>query len=384
MDETRLSISKFEIKNARALFVRILLFAPLLLLVSAVNLCLDPEAVYRKTSDKHQMNEYRIAQALAEGSTVTVIRPINDRLLQKYFIENLSMAPDIVVLGSSNSVWLGDNVFPGKKIINNSVSYAQLADYLGIFEGYAKRGLYPGRVILFLNPQLILSPVTLENWVSIKEDTYGMLERLGIRRGKIKHPIMPRSWQHIFSFSYFQESMQELSYRHRRQAYFVNQDIPGGQVFYKDGRQFRDRVILNETESDRRKAVRKFYQVLYQQAVRDHTKPDRDLEDILEKFIRYLMGHHIQVTLYLLPMHPQQYQSFLEWQKNLGSVDILGVEDYYQRLAQRLNLEIIGSFDPAVCHVEDRDFLDGLHIRNDVMEGIFKQKGSGCSMSGIS
>ena len=38
-------------------------------------------------------------------------------------------------------------------------------------------------------------------------------------------------------------------------------------------------------------------------------KPDKELEGILESFIRYLMGHHIQVTLCLLPVHPEVYKS---------------------------------------------------------------------------
>jgi hypothetical protein len=296
----------------------------------------------------------------------------------------LAKAPDIVVLGSSNSIWLGENIFPDKKIINNSVTNALLADYLGIFEGYARKSLFPARVILFLNPQLILFPITFEYWVSIKEDTYSMLGRLGIRSEKIKQPLTTQAWQDIFSFSHFQESIKTLFHRHHQQNHLANQDIAGGQVFYKDGRHLWDWGLLsNDTEKNRRETIRGLYHGLFQESVRNHMKPDKDLKDILENFIRYLMGHHIKVALCLLPIHPEQYKSFLELQKNLGSLDIVDIEHYYHGLAQRLNLEIIGSFDPAVCNLESNDFFDGYHLRNGAIERIFKQKGSKCSMPGL-
>ena len=40
-----------------------------------------------------------------------------------------------------------------------------------------------------------------------------------------------------------------------------------------------------------------------------------------------------------------------------------------------MNLEIIGSYDPAICNLDGKDFYDGDHIRNDVIERMFKQKG---------
>jgi hypothetical protein len=244
-----------------------------------------------------------------------------------------------------------------------------LADYLGIFEGYARKNLYPSRVVLLLDPSLTLFPVVSERWVSIKEDASSMLQRLGVRSEKIKEPMIPQAWLNIFSFSYFQESVHTWR---------------GGGFLFKDGRHLWDTEFRSRgPEKSRRMTIRDIYHGRYAQTIGKQTKPDQELEGILEDFIRYLTVHHIQVTLCLFPFHPEQYKSFLELQKRPGALDIVGLEHYYHGLAQRLNLDIVGSYDPAACHLDGRDFYDGDHIRNEAVEKMFKQKGSVCSMPGL-
>jgi hypothetical protein len=368
MDGTNLFISNFEISDARRLFVKILLFIPLLLMVVAVNILIDPAGLYRKMVHKYEQLEYHTAQALVKGENIRFVwRDIDDRLLQKYFIENMTSAPDIVILGSSHSMWLGDNIFLHKKVINNSVLRAALADYLGIFDGYVKKNLYPKRVVCLLDAQLIGSPMLSEGWLSIKDDTYDMLGRLGVHSEKIKPPVIRQAWLNAFSFSYFQESMKQLRYKHSPRT------NPSKELLFKDGRRSLGFFSVY-TEKNRAELVREFF---YEKngKMLNQMKPDKELEGILEAFIRYLMERHIQVTLCLLPFHPDVYESFFEPQKRSGGLDIVGVENYYRGLAQRLNLEIIGSYDPAVCNLEGKDFYDGDHIRDDAIERMFKQKG---------
>jgi hypothetical protein len=374
MGKTLLSTSSSEIRDTQRLFLKILLFIPLLLLVLAVNIQIDPADLYRNKTDKYKTPEYQVALALAAGRDMTINFPIDDRLLQKYFVEDLTAAPDTVVLGSSRSSWLGDNIFPDQKVINNSVLDAILADYLGIFEGYAKRNLYPKRVILVLDPQLIGYPLASVKWVSTKEDTYGMLDRLDISSEKIKAPLISQAWLNVFSFSYFQKSMKKWRDEHSRVG---NDSLSDGQLLFRDGRRVWDmRFLSRGTEEGRWITVRELYHGPWLQLLRSQMRPDKDLEDVLERFIRYLMGHHIQVTLYLLPLHPQLYHMLLEPQKTPEVSNIVGFENYYHALAQKLNLKIIGSYDPAVYDLDGNDFYDGEHIRNETIEKIFKQKAS--------
>jgi len=388
MSKINLFISNFEIKDAWRLFANIFLFVPILLMVGAVNIYVDPAGLYRKTVNKHESLEYHIAQALDEGKDVSLLKEdADDRLLQKYFVENMTVAPDIVILGSSHSMWLGNNIFPNKKVINNSVTRAVLPDYLGIFEGYAQKNLYPKRVILLLDPQLIGLPVISERWLSIKEDTYDMLARLRIRSEKIQPPLIPQAWLNIFSFSYFQTSIEDSWNKYkplpmgenRAKVHGFNQDGKW-QVFLKDGRYLRHmKTPSRDITTSRIQILRELLNGTNEKLLKQ-VRPDKELKDILEGFIRYLMGHHVQVTLCLLPFHPEVYKDFIGPQNKQRTLDIVGIEYYYHDLAKRLNLKVVGSYDPTACDLDGNDFYDGDHIRNDAIEKMLKQKGSRCSM----
>ena len=382
MDEIHSSISSSEQLDTRRLLCSVVLFVPLVLMVVAVNLFVDPAGLYRNVIGKYKSDEFRIAQVLAAGRSVVNVRPIDDRLLQKYIIENTAVAPDIVILGSSHSAWLGANIFQHQRVLNHSVITAALADYLGIFEGYAKRNLYPKRVILVLDPQLISVPVVSENWISIKEDTLGMLGRLGVHSARIKQPLLQRSWFNILSLSYFQRSLRQLQYQYAQGAHPADENILERQLLLSDGRSaWEGFLLLDAGKFDGKSAVR-FEHGRNEEMIRQ-LKPDAQLEGILEKFIRYLTAAHLQVTLCLLPVRPDFYQSIIDQQRKTGNFDIEGIEQYYRSLARRLNLELIGSYDPAVGGLESKDFYDLDHVRNGVIERLFKQKGWAYSMSGI-
>jgi len=295
-----------------------------------------------------------------------VTRPIDDRLLRKYYIEGLTAAPDIVVLGSSHSAWVGGNIFPGSRIVNSSVPGAVLADYLGIFENYAKRGLYPQRVILLLDPQLIAYPVISDNWVSINEDTLRMLGRLGIHSDRFKQPLVPLVWGNLFSFSYFQQSILKLQ---NAQGETVQ-----SRILFKDGRWFK--VPFKGAAPG----------ILHQKGftpLLGQVKMDGELEAVLEKFIRYLMAEHIKVTLWMLPFRPGVYDEFAGQGKPQAKFNFVSVEGYYRGLAGRLGLGITGSLDPVACGLNNNDFVDGEHIKYNVLERMLKQQGTKCSMPGL-
>lgn len=370
MDRTHFFISNSELKEARRLLGKILLFAPILLLVAAVNLYCDPAGLYKRITNNGGNYEYHAAQAMANGKKGILASYMDQRLLEKYFIESLNVAPDIVVLGSSRMMWVGANIFPGRNVINNSVPRAELADCLGIFDMYARKNLYPQRVILSFDPQLISLPVQSEQWLSIKEDTQDMLKRLNIRTEKIKEPLIPQAWANIFSFSYFQRSMQVLMHLFFQGPHPVNK-IMNGVLLFNDGRwlPYTDPSFMRNNP--------------FAEELSYNMKPDKELEGILEAFMQYLKRHHVQVTLCLLPLQPQKYQSLIGPRKNPEALDVIGIEKYYRGLAQRLGLGIVGSYDPSVCNLNNSDFYDAEHVRQEVLERILKQKGTACSMSDL-
>ncbi|MBF0510747.1 MAG: hypothetical protein HQL13_00290 [Candidatus Omnitrophica bacterium] len=339
--------------------VKILFFLPILLLVAFVNISVDPQGLYDCQKDKSQQEEYGIAKTLASGQDIQIFKGLDENLLQKYFIEDLTAIPDILVLGSSQIMGLGDNVFPGQRIINNSITNAALPDYLGIFDGYVKRGWYPKRVIILLSPQLITLPLYHSKWLTVKEDVDDMLQRLGQRAGPIKPPVLSPVWLNVFSFSYFQESVKKLRDTQTK--------VPKGLcLLLHDGRCLWQKVSsMNSKDRDI-----KTPNYMKQAQMAWGLKTDQNLENTLEKFILYMKVHHEQVTFCLLPFHPKQYQWLLDspWPKRM---DIIKIENYYRKLGQRLGVKIVGSYDPALGGFTQDDFYDAMHLKNEVLEKIF-------------
>ena len=87
-----------EIK--RFLLKVLLLTLPVLAVVAGVNLLADPANLFQGAR-----YEAGIARLLVEGKNVADIGDYDDRLVQKYYVGHLTQAPDILVLGSSLTVW---------------------------------------------------------------------------------------------------------------------------------------------------------------------------------------------------------------------------------------------------------------------------------------
>lgn len=374
MDKIHSSISSFEIKDGKRLLAKMLLFVPLFLFVAFININVDPASLYKKEKSTQTSNEYRIAQLLIAGNNVQLFQAVDERLLQKYFIENQTLVPDIVVLGSSRSMLIGNNIFPDKRIMNNSVTGATLADDLGLFFNYDKKAIYPKRLIFLLDPWLLHAGARKEEkWISIKEDAYVMLGKFGIHSRNIKAPLI--SWRvlNIFSLNYFQKALKVLFESRGHPVYTAtHQDSVDGKLLLKDGRFLWEKNFRSRNpEEARRVAAQKLNDSEFIRAFK--FDPDEELKSVLEGFILHLKNRHVQISLLLLPFHPIVYKQLAEPSKQVGLVDIVALENYYRNLAKRFGLEIKGSYDPEVCGFGDRDFYDGYHVREEALKQIFKQ-----------
>lgn len=369
MDAINSFISNSKVKGAGWLLLRLCWFLPLLGVVAAVNIAVDPSGLY---TDGAQ--ERRIAKELSAKERVSLWKDMDDRLLQKYMIEQMPSAPDTVILGSSHTMWLGKNVFPHGRTFNHSVYRAVLADYLGILEGYADKGAWPSRVVFELNPELLWSPGVSEQWLSLKKETDAMLERLGASSQKIRGPFLTQARLNIFSFSYFQKSLSLLLERRNPNDYFRLER--GSETLLNDGRRlWAEEFRSRGQEEIHRLMARGRYQEPY--ARRSRQGPDQELESVFGSLVRYLKARHIKVTFCMLPLHPEQYQRFLESRPSRG-IDLEGFERYYRGLAKRWEVEMAGSFDPAACGIDGDDFYDEEHIRNEVVDHMFQKKESAC------
>ena len=88
---------------------------------------------------------------------------------------------------------------------------------------------------------------------------------------------------------------------------------------------------------------------------------DRSEEVVLERFLSLLARDHVDVLLYLPPTHPLFYSSY-----HTSAYPVVdAAQRYYEDLAGRNGLSLLGSYNPVDCGLEESDFDDGDHLSDE-------------------
>ena len=372
MVKINLFTSNSKNKEITRLCQKLFWLLPLVFLIIGIDISPALITAYNDHILKHITNEALIAQELENGKNVELFGNIREELLHKNLIDHQCVIPDIVILGSSRSLQIGEASFPNKRVLNHSISGAKLEDYLGLFFCYEKRGVYPKEIILLLDPQLII-PFNNDNWLSIKENTYAMLNQLKISPKIIPSPLIPGFVSNIFSLKYFQKTFAKLFIDTNKELYrTTNNKVSDYELILSNGEHLWSKSTRSiSVRNAKQKAIQDFYNKKCN-IIRD-APPNNNLKYTLDRFIQHLKNKNINITLYFVPFHPFIYQKLIERQRSQNLTSIIDLEKNYSDLARKHDLKIIGSYDPAVVGLDENDFLDGEHIRAEAHERILSQ-----------
>ncbi len=169
-----------------ATLLKALRFVPLLVLIVAVNFMVDPAHLF----DRHHAYERGLAQLLAERVNVENVQNYDHRLVQRYYVEQLSRRPEIISIGSSRSYQIRNEFFPGRFFFNNSVSQASLEDYVAIYGMYDGRSLRPATIVLGLDPWILNGHRNLTNWQSVEFEYQPSDRSYGSGRGRVAEGVV--------------------------------------------------------------------------------------------------------------------------------------------------------------------------------------------------
>lgn len=209
-------------KNLKNTLKRLLLFSPILVIIVGVNYFVDPVNLFHG-----EQYVKGIANYLLKGKNVTNVynSTLDERLLQKYFIEKLKECPDIVVLGSSTIFLINSTFFNNNTLINNGVGGASIEDILAIYRLYEKKGFRPNKIILGLDPWLLNDNNGLKMWKTLSLEYFEMLKELGSYNKELSQSTaVPEKWKEIVSISYFKTSIDFL-FAHKSKKYFPTDKI---------------------------------------------------------------------------------------------------------------------------------------------------------------
>lgn len=355
---------------------------PVVFAMAALNVAVDPANLFTGAA-----YERGIADLLAGGTNVASIANHDDRLVQRFYAQQVAETPDVLVLGSSRAMQIRKTVAGEHTFFNASVTEATVPDFEGILQLYLARGHLPRTVILALDAWDLQTADYLVAWKTLSRERGAFLEAMIREQPSLAKTLGDRQsggpldrlsglshYGQAVSPSYFQASWQELVRRIRqpgtaRKQYFATSEtaldvavkLADGSLVY--GNAMRER----SPEAVEREA--QTYNTKWRDRLDQRTgkiEPIKKAE--FEALVDYLAARGTHVAFYLGPYHPTTYSFFMR-EKNLRIGG--AVEDYIRSLAAARGMTVVGSYDPARAGVETTDFFDALHVRESGVAKMF-------------
>lgn len=353
---------------------KIILFAPIILVIAVFNVIVDPANVYIK--------EYvtEIAELMLSGENVAGINNCDERTLQEEIIERESICPDTIILGSSRIMTMSGEVIKDKgRCRNHGMSGAGIFDYLGVLGIYNSNNKLPNTVILGLDPWILNENNGETRYQSIMPYIKNFEKTLHVyEKSKDEKECFSfdKRFQTLLSVAYFQNSVKFLLQNPEKllrigqdiDFYATRKTVVDENLRYADGSieyqlEERKRDVGQVNVIARKYVAREIYQVeeydfLYERYC-----------VLLKKLIEYLQEKEVEVLIFLPPYHPYVYQYF---EKNTNYKNIMEAEKFIRNLGNEKGIGIYGSYDPKKAGCYEEDFVDGMHLKRSSIGKIWK------------
>lgn len=320
-------------------FFTIILFSSIVLCsIAGFNYYVDSANIY------HNQYVDNMAKILLSGENVAGVYDYDERRLNKILITD-GPDQDVLVLGSSTIMWAGESsicsVDRNYRVFNYAVPAACLDDMIVLWDLYKKNHPQPKVVILGIDAAALN-----ENWRN---------ERTSSLENK------PYDLSPLISFEYTKASAQAVRNGRKTIDYyattaFIDYDkriksARDGSLIYA---QKEEAVAVDKIDSLAKTRLADSQQSYYKNFYSLEGNRDK-----FENFLDSLQAQGVRVVFYLPPFHP------IVWEQAQQSYPIFGtVENYLKTMAVDRNIPVVGSYDPDVYHLENKQFLDGAHLKN--------------------
>lgn len=347
-----------------------MLFVPLLLIVIATNVVVDPANIYKGGYEE------KAAALLLSGKNVAGMSDHDERILQEEIITKGSTCPDTLVLGSSRVMTLaGDVAGDGGTCWNHGMSGAGIYDYLAILGMYQSCGKCPKKVILGLDPWVLnenngeTRHMSAVRYINIYEEVLGVPKTMEEKKGLISEKKVQ-----FLSISYFQSSVRSFLKNPKKSLhwgvdfYATEKTVVDENIRYTDGSieyqaEEREKSTAQAEDAARGYVTGEIYQI------EGYDSLNKTYCILLEKMVDHLQKKGVDVCIYLPPYHPYVYRYLSE---NTTYKNVFAAEDHFLDLAREKKMAVYGSYDPGKIGCTGEDFLDGMHLRRSSMEKVWK------------
>lgn len=345
----------------------ILVLTPVLLFLVCVNYFGDVANLFSQGYEKE------IAYSMLKGKNVTNVYNYNERLLQKFLINNSSSCPEVLIIGSSRVMLINSSHFKGKSFFNNGVSGASIEDLFAMIQMYTQKFCVPKRVIIGLDPWTLNANNGQSRWITLDLE-YKRFSQLMSRNDskqidnfikKIKIYLKKNIYYtELFSPSYFQGSLISLLSKTKPIETIKKENstftkISDGSINYD--LEFRS---VSKNELEQRISV---YLNGGIYSVENFNRLDTNLQSKLEFMTNYLQSKNVIVEYFLTPYAPKVYSFFT---KSKIYRQVIESEKYFLSIGDKYKVKIWGSFNPNILKMDNSYFYDGMHCNEKGIEKI--------------
>jgi len=355
------------------LFVKrfFLVVMPILIIVSFVNYFGDAANIFKKDYEKN------IANDLLKGNNVTNVANYNERLLQKYLIKNTSFCPDVLVIGASRSMLINSTYFKGETLFNNCVSGATIEDLIAIVEMYRQKKCLPKKIIIGVEPYFLNSNNNQKRWETLELEYQTFINRTANDSLKKEDNLIFKThiflkkvfvFKELLSPSYFKSSVLELIMSKNSDPFVTDKianktftKLSDGSVNYDLGyREASNEMVEEKVSSFLARDISNF---------ENFDKLDIPLQSKFISLIDYLLLNNVKVEFFVPPYHPKVYEFITHTAKYKN---VIKSETFFESLAWKKKIKIIGSSDPNKFNLDETYFYDALHLKEKGISEIFK------------
>ncbi len=340
-----------------------ILVAPLIL-IGGINYYFDPDYTLRK--------DYitPLTKALLEGKMISGPVNVNSRLLKKEWISKLSEIPEILVLGSSHTLALSEQVFPGKLFMNASVSNCTFQDmyaFLELFE--QKKSRMPQTIIICADQWLFGNSFMEKQWLENKAEFMAMskkMEYLALGPVESKWDLDKEWIKEFFSVRYLYRSLRA---RGKTEKFEICQSIdPNKMMFLPDGSRCMAERVINTPEKEVQEKAHNYF---YSSKDEYFTDLDPGQCHLFSALIKHLKELNCRIILFIPPYHPETFRLLGKSEKTSG---IFKAEAYIRSFAIENDLAIIGATNPESLTMGTADFYDAVHLKPESLNDFFRSK----------
>ncbi|MFC1558568.1 hypothetical protein ACFL40_04350 [candidate division KSB1 bacterium] len=356
------------------LFIKkMFLLLPIPIIIVVVNYFADPAQLFK--SGRYEKN---IAKLLHQGNNVANVSNLNERLLQKYFIEGLKERREIVVFGSSRSMQIGYEIYNNESFFNNCLTGASLEDYMALYNIYRRKGLIPLKVIIGVDPWIFNINNGQKRWKFLITEYKSIFKIMNSSKdSKVTSNIgtLINKYYQIISPSYFQQSVKKIilsfnkSERNMDQIYITQEEFPDETMIRRDGLRRYSKAMRTITIEEIDNLARKFNTSNNKYSIEDYKVLDPKLKLHFEQFITLLLNDGVEISVFLPSYYPMTYE-YLVSSRNYRIID--DVENYIRKIADTYNIKVYGSYNPKRINFTEEDFYDEMHPKTEAVSRLFQ------------